>query len=369
MSTDEYTLRSLTTIEEINQWSEFCAECFSYKANPPPASYFLRHFRNDPHGQLAHVFVALCNVHKCIVASVRLFVRDLNDGRGGVIRAGGIGEVCTSSSHRKKGLSHKLLHMALNSDVVRKLDLKVSLLHASETFRPVYAKLGYVSVRTRWVKIKGNFDSLPEINTERFVFREASFPKDIDAMSRIYTSMNSKRFGCVVRSQEYWEKYVAPEMYLAAGCTKPMVLSDLQNNDNPIAWLSLRILPEEYVVKDFGYDTNNELISIRDAFMYLIGNVCGFLEEKNQCCRLVCVKTPGFVFNQMEKTDFNIKDETYKKKLESVSFDDDLGWMYKCIDDGNIHSHSFTKQLNQLPDDESIDGESCSHFVWPTDSF
>ena len=44
---ESYQLSSLTD-DDINRWTQFCANCFSYKANPPPASYFENHYRNDP---------------------------------------------------------------------------------------------------------------------------------------------------------------------------------------------------------------------------------------------------------------------------------------------------------------------------------
>eukprot|EP00536_Pseudo-nitzschia_multiseries_P019529 jgi/Psemu1/61200/gm1.61200_g len=42
-----YVLRGLDE-EEIRPWSKFCADVFSYKANPPSANYFYRHYANDP---------------------------------------------------------------------------------------------------------------------------------------------------------------------------------------------------------------------------------------------------------------------------------------------------------------------------------
>ena len=79
-TTQTYHLRSLTE-DDITRWSEFCASVFSYKPNPPPSSYFARHYHNDPRrdASLIRVLIHCPNntMEECqngeIVSSVRIF--------------------------------------------------------------------------------------------------------------------------------------------------------------------------------------------------------------------------------------------------------------------------------------------------------
>ncbi len=74
-----YVVRGLKSEDEIGPWSEFCASIFSYKAqNPPPASYFQRHYANDPHREASLIRVAFLNGK--MVASCRLFLRTISSG-------------------------------------------------------------------------------------------------------------------------------------------------------------------------------------------------------------------------------------------------------------------------------------------------
>ena len=97
-----------------------------------------------------------------MVASVRVFLRNLTLPNGGdysAIRAGGIGEVCTSMNHRRKGLSHRLLNIAIDYMKDHLDEFQVSVLHAStDAFRSVYAKVGYRCSRTCWTKVEYVFD-------------------------------------------------------------------------------------------------------------------------------------------------------------------------------------------------------------------
>jgi Acetyltransferase (GNAT) domain len=131
-----YTMRGLKD-EEIDQWANFCASVFAYKANPPSASYFARHYSNDPHRVADWVRVIFHG--KEIVASCRIFARQISIGNGKSVEAGGIGEVCTGQAHRKRGLSKRLLQDCIRIMTLR--SMQVSMLHASPIFFPVYARV------------------------------------------------------------------------------------------------------------------------------------------------------------------------------------------------------------------------------------
>jgi hypothetical protein len=103
-----YVLRGLKE-REILQWASFCASIFAYKESPPPPDYFSRHYYNDPDRQSSFIRVAVSQKDNEIVASCRIFARKISTKNGSFLKAGGIGEVCTSPHHRKRGLSKELL--------------------------------------------------------------------------------------------------------------------------------------------------------------------------------------------------------------------------------------------------------------------
>lgn len=151
----------------IEEWSNFCSFCFSYKSNPPSCSYFERHYYNDVHGSdndklhLIRIATAKTKTNKKeheikeetnIVSTVRIFQRNVsmmssmllenhystkdvnytneeeNESKTDnatknadnvatamvEVLAGGIGEVCTHPQYRRQGLSFALLQNAIH---------------------------------------------------------------------------------------------------------------------------------------------------------------------------------------------------------------------------------------------------------------
>ncbi|KAL7536098.1 hypothetical protein ACHAXR_011243, partial [Thalassiosira sp. AJA248-18] len=248
-STLTYHLRGLkiTSSEEgqehhtdITKWTKFCASVFSYKSNPPPASYFARHFYNDPRCDPALVRVLIhCpnddsregeREHGEIVSSVRIFRRTISVGPSSTgvlpIEAGGIGEVCTSPNHQRRGLSKILLNDALNIMSASCKEgggeddgMTCSLLHASPDFRPVYAKVGgYQSVRSKWslVPIQLQYLSTNKISdgcvNNAWHIRQAKFPEDAAQLRQLYAEYSENRLITIVRSEQYWKEYVSAEL-------------------------------------------------------------------------------------------------------------------------------------------------------------
>jgi predicted GNAT family N-acyltransferase len=224
----------------INEWTNFCALAFAHKKpTPPSAMYFLRHYNNDPRrdANLVRVMVSLSNPNEEaemeMASSVRIFRRTLSSGPGGsssslTYEAGGIGEVCTSPNHRRRGLSTILLHNALtimqhdnsnNSD-----GMSCSLLHASPDFRPYYTKVGgYQSIRSLWSIVPIVYTNLISTiitttndtiinNAKRFSVRRAIYPQDASRLFQLYQLYSEQRLVTIVRSLEYWEKYVSVEL-------------------------------------------------------------------------------------------------------------------------------------------------------------
>eukprot|EP00529_Nitzschia_sp_RCC80_P012627 CAMPEP_0113492194 /NCGR_PEP_ID=MMETSP0014_2-20120614/27947_1 /TAXON_ID=2857 /ORGANISM="Nitzschia sp." /LENGTH=557 /DNA_ID=CAMNT_0000386011 /DNA_START=111 /DNA_END=1783 /DNA_ORIENTATION=+ /assembly_acc=CAM_ASM_000159 len=257
----------------IEEWSNFCASVFAYKKpNPPPPFVLLQplHERDPDRVSPSLIRVATTTttsstetddvVHRPpqeIVASVRIFLRRLSIGKklpsssssspsaptSSFIWAGGIGEVCTSEEHRRRGLSRRLLETAI--EMMKELPwLDVSLLHAGPTFQPVYEKFGYVSTRTNWSKLRikctvlkqkycdlvvlqmtdrregraavddnDDDDISRQTPVTAYSVRQASFPEDTTRLMELHQRFSEQRLrGCIVRTEEYWNDYMSVEL-------------------------------------------------------------------------------------------------------------------------------------------------------------
>ncbi|OEU14583.1 hypothetical protein FRACYDRAFT_241132 [Fragilariopsis cylindrus CCMP1102] len=311
-----YILRGLKNDNELHQWTKFCATVFSYKLlNPPSEEYFYRHYFNDPnndpnnnsnstsnanpsknsgHGHHSLVRVAFDNKNQ-IVASCRIVLRTISTGRRRHsqqeedkvlnlnLNCGGIGEVCTDITHRRRGLSTILLKNALHIMKERK-DIHISSLHASFQFFPLYKSLGYISTCTssgnRWSTVPMTImleassslshrcTSIPICNSNHHhhhhynnnnnnnnsggVVREARFPQDTEQLHQLHRYYSEQRLlGCIVRSKEYWTKYISEELkgslFVLVQQQQQQQLLDVGKEDEEkdrdyiiVAWLSLR---------------------------------------------------------------------------------------------------------------------------------
>lgn len=226
----QYSMRGLKN-EEVKPWAEFCASVFAYKTNPPPASYFERHFYNDPNRDASLIRVVMYQGK--IVSSCRIFQRRVAFiGRDGDAFSGGIGEVCTDANHRKRGLSKLLLQDAIQ--IMKKRGMGLSLLHAAPAFFPVYQKGGgYECVTSRWSVVSVIQSNLQDPDNP-YMIRLAQFPQDTKRMQAIHQRSSEGRFvGCIVRTEQYWNDYISKELDGS--------LWTITKNDKVVAWASLRL--------------------------------------------------------------------------------------------------------------------------------
>jgi predicted GNAT family N-acyltransferase len=266
--------QSSSTEERIvlEKWAEFCSSIFSYKTNPPPSSYFLRHYDADPY----HIDPSLIRIARCdsnndtnhtnnIVASCRLFVKQLSTGyyskddtstqnyngnnenqttklvvvpsSSSYIIAGGIGEVCTDMNHRSRGLSKRLLYDCINimehhgtTNQNNNFFFQVSILHAAPSFFPFYRSCGYYNwIQTIYSWLELNLSQLMLLNDKRKrmthpskecttttktrTIRLAQFPQDTNQLYKIHQQYSEQRFiGCIIRRIDYWNTYIAQEL-------------------------------------------------------------------------------------------------------------------------------------------------------------
>jgi predicted GNAT family N-acyltransferase len=434
-----YTLRGLRDEREIRKWANFCASCFSYKPNPPSAEYFERHYYNDPHrGHVSLIRVAVVvkagssksgdfeSDNEEIVASCRIFQRDIADGSsaagGSIIRAGGIGEVCTSSDHRRRGLSKELLQDCLEIMSNKNMNMAVSFLHAAPAFFPVYQSAGYVGTTSRWSKVPilhpqllsssavtctDATAALDGKGTDGYRVRLANFPNDTHQLKTLHRSMVSHHgfAGCIIRSTEYWNEYLSQELKdVLWVLEKEEDCSDKYRDANDekkvqkwniVAWLAIRPRAHEtkWQLRDFGYCLNQQRADagfVSQALAMLLHNAisCAPSRDSGPSSESLSLELhlPTFVLEQLKNdtADCDTKKDDYKKcsfiDWHNVVTENDEGWMYRpllsCIkekDDEAVIAEPETaaassSQQLQLPP-ETWKRHNIPHLIWPADSF
>ena len=332
-----YELRGLED-SEIEAWSNFCASIFAYKANPPPAVYFQRHYYNDPDRQASLIRVAFHENQ--MVASVRVFCRHVSDGKGGSIAAGGIGEVCTDSNHRRRGLSKLLLQDAI--EIMATKGMKVSLLHAAPAFFPVYESVGYACTLSEWSVVPIDRSKLETSSSDdnNMNVRLASFPEDTEKLMMLHQQLSESRFcGCIVRSKEYWNTYLSEEL-------RDSLWVYTRDNDI-VGWLSLRPRGDRYQLREFGCGSTK---------VYEILSVLMYHGTKEIQTNQLDLHLPTFVLENLKKS-YDASQSSIESFVdwEKAMCENDHGWMYKPLGEQGI---SMTDLTHDRP-----------HLIWPADSF
>ena len=408
-STQTYHLRSLTE-DDIQRWSEFCASVFSYKPNPPPASYFAKHYHNDPRRDASLIRVLIhCPNNTLeerqsgeIVSSVRIFRRTLSaPGQypKQETEAGGIGEVCTSTNHQRRGLSKILLKDALNimstSSKSEDNGMEYSLLHANPDFRPVYNKVGgYEGVKSEWSVVPIQLKHLSTINTfharsDGWALRQADllqdyYRQDIEQLHCIHQSYSEERFITVKRSKKYWQEYVSAELGETLWVLAHPDFDDCEYTEVK-AWMSIRKRGDRYQLREFGYDKhcfNKEYdISVSSCFRHLLGVALEHAGEKVGADKEVQFVLPTFILSDIkeecnetgveeddeeeeeeeEEEDNSVVSTPSFMNIKEATEENDNGWMYV-----NFNNDSSRQSILELTTRES---SPIPHLIWPTDSF
>ena len=373
-STQTYILRSLQDDNDIQKWSEFCASVFSYKATPPPASYFARHYNNDPRSDISliRVLINCPNTNNTedenseIVSSVRIFRRTLSTpGRVGrnntTIEAGGIGEVCTSPNHQRRGLSKILLKDAIaimsNSE---HSGMECSLLHAAPDFRPVYTKVGgYESVPSNWSAVPIQLQHLSSdksfsCNTSSWSIRPATFPNETTQLHRLHKQYSESRLITIQRTKEYWNEYISAELGDSL-----WVLCNTQYHVI-MAWIAIRKRGDRYQLREFGVDRNSLQTSF--AMRHLLG-----VALADETAKEVLLALPTFVLSEIKEEFTN----PFVKPLfifTEATEENDHGWMYVNFNDksSSVQSRKKSSSVLELTTREE---NPVPHLIWPADSF
>jgi GNAT superfamily N-acetyltransferase len=431
-----YTLKSLKEENDIQKWSEFCASCFlDKKPYPPPSSYFSRHFFNDPWRVATLIFVIQYTEEHpnrdhdhdhdngATVASTRVFLREISLGYdNGTCWAGGIGEVCTHPSHRKRGLAKHLLHCAIQvMQEYNKGQLQCSLLHASPAYMKVYEtdSANYKGVATHWSILtlktskttrSGSCSSIaiPESTRNQFTIRLASFPKDTCQLQRIHKEYSQDRFvGCIIRTREYWNEYLCKEigdsMFVlccsnrqnsgghnrGSDCDSDSGNGSESNNhhDKILSWMYIKVRSDTRIqLGDFGCcktTCRQENISMSTAFTMLFEHIVAtdktipLKSSSSSSSSSLELAIPSPVYQEL----ISSPSSSSSSPLSSLSppsttqstflhgwldpsknarEECDPGWMYR-------HLQQEGQPLSPLL--EIMKTHNLPHLIWPADSF
>ena len=296
------------------------------------------------------------------------------------IEAGGIGEVCTSANHQRRGLSKILLKDTLNimstSSKSEDNGMECSLLHANPDFRPVYNKVGgYECVKSEWSVVPIQLKHLSTINTfharsDGWALRQAEFPQDIEQLHCIHQSYSEERFITVKRSKEYWKEYVSAELGDTLWVLAHPDFDDCEFTEVK-AWMSIRKRGDRYQLREFGYDTlsHNEDynedydISVSNCFRHLLGVA---LEHAGESVgvdkKKVELVLPTFILSDIkEECDKTGESTPSYMNIKEATEENDNGWMYV-----NFNDDSSRQSVLELTTRES---SPLPHLIWPTDSF
>jgi len=387
VDTFTYKLRSLSE-REIPSWAQFCQSCFQHKQNPPSAEYFARHYYNDPSRDftLIRVMFTVAPTTETldiptgvIASSLRIFKRQISTGGiGAPLNSGGIGEVGTSPSHRKRGLAKILLQDAFRIMSEPEQKIECSLLHARPEFVPVYQKSGsYVCVISHWSVITIHSDRLfssvdgnqstNKLNRIEMNVRLAQFPADTQTLQRIHKVYSEDRFaGCIIRSEEYWNEYISREIGKSLFVlTIPNVDAKQDENATIIGWIAVRTHNGQYQLQDFGVDKE---ISARNGFTvpFIMAKLLKIsmeqqlaLKESQVSGEIIKLRLPNPILKELQAED-SMGDSDWIDWDSNIVSEDDTGWMYKTF--SNIRSD--LRDMVYL-----VQKQKKDHIIWPSDSF
>lgn len=350
----QYTLRGLTSDAQVEEWTHFCAFVFrTKKPHPPPASYFARHYFNDPDRDRSLIRVAIDQANETIVSSCRVFRRRIHIGNQVVASVYGIGEVCTSIEHRRRGLASALLHNALNV-CCSTTPHPIVLLHAAPSVQPVYAKAAeFRTSRTAWCVVPVDVARLHPPPQEDYHLRRVVFPQDTNELQRLHQLYSENRFlGCIVRSEEYWNEYISKELegslwLLTTSTGEPSTIQ---------AWMSLRSRGDgRYQLREFG---SRSLEHVPQLMTHLL---CHCLQQAREhdagggsttnASTIVHCSIPRAVYEEAKLSEADFVTNIDLSEIEEV----DYGWMYRCS----------SENMDDIP----TLSQTQTHLIWPSDSF
>lgn len=181
---------------ELEAWVQHCLTVFTGPTDTP--DYFRDHYLWDPYRDPEGVMIAEDNGQ--IVATVRVFAREAYID-GFRVTVGGIGEVSTIDAYRRKGISGKLLEMAIDYMVRKGMDM--SLLFTG--VHGHYARYGWFTVPRRL--ITPSLEAVAPL-PENAVLRPLT-ANDLPTARGLYGLTAGRFVGAFVREHpDYWSDWM-----------------------------------------------------------------------------------------------------------------------------------------------------------------
>ena len=217
-----YTLSTLDP-SHVDEWLDHLAASFASKGTP--RSYFHRHILHDPHLDHAGIILLHTPQQRC-VSSIRVFLRTVYV-RGEAVLCGGIGEVSTQVEWRGKGFAAVCLRGGV--EYMQSLGVPLSSLHTSNA-AAYYQQLGWQPVE----RVHGllAIDHIPAANTatgsdyvvQQLTGSELTSSPLLPSLMSLYDSYARQFNGPVVRTAEYWQRWVHAEHEAVAATPSPVVV-------------------------------------------------------------------------------------------------------------------------------------------------
>ncbi len=135
-----------------------------------------------------------------IVATLRIWEREMRIGGECIARMGGIGGVCTHPEHRGAGYATAMLEDAISYMRASGYDLSVLFSIIPCGF---YRRLGWACIPMGGVRItRRRMVRLGETDWDVVPFNEE---RDLEAVATLYNEYNAQQSGSIVRSRPYWD--------------------------------------------------------------------------------------------------------------------------------------------------------------------
>ena len=135
-----------------------------------------------------------------IVATLRIWEREMRIGGECIARMGGIGGVCTHPEHRGAGYATAMLEDAISYMRASGYDLSVLFSIIPCGF---YRRLGWACIPMEGVRItRRRMVRLGETDWDVVPFNEE---RDLEAVATLYNEYNAQQSGSIVRSRPYWD--------------------------------------------------------------------------------------------------------------------------------------------------------------------
>lgn len=315
---DGLNVRSLAS-EELPQWAAFCADCFSEKGIPPPASYFLKHAQQDPTFELASIWVA---EHDTVgfVGSARVFIRKVRKGVDLAETIAGIGEVCVKKDWRGRGVGCLVFEAV--QQYRRSRGISLSSLHCGPQLIPFYEKFDYKSISTGWVEIPVGALKSALATIAHIGISQPSAPpfsnETLAEVARVHQKFSCTLCGTYVRDDLYYKKWWQCEV---SGERVGELLCCRDSTGLLLAYIVRRRQLDGtcFTVIDYG-NTNGA-----GAFASLVKDLC------RDCSDDLLLRFPRCVIDAL-------KDDLSVDMMLGWKHNDDCGWMHSPAWEG---SHAF----------------------------